>query len=385
MDPADPTGRIERVIDANANRAREALRVMEDLARFILDDANLTERTKSMRHDLVAQLERAGLGHARLAAARDVKSDCGTDITTDGERQRAGLAEIAAAAGGRLAEALRTLEECFKARVGNEVGNGAGDGAAVFESLRYRAYDVDKALAQRLPQMIERQWRLCVLVSERLCTHCPWQEVVIAALAAGADCVQLREKGLSDADLLQRARVLVGLAHDVGADVVINDRADIALAAGADALHLGQVDLPLDEARRIVGSRVRVGVSITRVSQGHAAVEGGGGGGADYLGVGPMFPTTSKADLVTKGPQLLAEVLDDEVLGGKPHLAIGGISIENVDQLVEVGCRGIAVSSAVCSATDPGAACAALLERLPPVEVAVDESVEEPAAETGGD
>lgn len=347
MDP------IDRIIDANANRAREALRVMEDLARFILDDTELTEEIKSIRHELVDELGRMGFVHDRLAAARDVSGDVGTMITAANEAHRDGLSAIGAAAAGRVTEALRSLEECAKTR--------SGSGAAAIESLRYRSYDADKRLAQQLPSNVQRQWRLCVLVSERLCTHCPWQEVVITALAAGADCVQLREKSIADGELLQRARVLVGLARDVGADVVINDRADIALAAGADVLHLGQNDLPLEEARRIVGNRMRVGVSITRVSQGHAAIEGG----ADYIGVGPMFPTTTKVDLVTKGPELLAKVLEDAVLSQHPHLAIGGISLDNVDQLVAVGCRGIAVSSAVCSAEDPGQACRDLLERLP--------------------
>ncbi len=363
MDPTD------RIIDANANRAREALRVMEDLARFALNNADLTEEIKAMRHDLVEALGRVGCDHGRLAAARDVGGDCGTTLTTDGETRRSGLADIGAAAACRLTESLRTLEECAKTFSVN--------GHAAFESLRYRAYNADKLLAQWLPLTINRQWRLCVLVSERLCTDYVWQEVVIEALAAGADCVQLREKAIPDRELLQRARVLVGLARDVGADVVVNDRADIALAAGVDALHLGQFDLPLEEAKRIVGQRLRVGVSITRVSQGRAAVEGG----ADYLGVGPMFSTTTKSDLVIQGPELLAEVLDDEVLAQKPHLAIGGIKLENIDQLVELGCRGIAVSSAVCSAKDPGQACRDLLDRLPQTDDSAERSTEPSAAD----
>ena len=344
----------DRIIDANANRAREALRVMEDLARFVLADGELTGRIKEIRHDLAGALVSLGYDHTRLAASRDVEGDVGTSISTERETRRDGLADVAAAAACRLTESLRSLEECAKVVAG-------GSGAEVIEELRYRAYDVDRALTALLPTRAHRQWRLCVLISESLCTHCPWQEVALTSLAAGADCIQLREKSLPDAELLRRARVLAGLTRDAGAELVINDRADIALAAGADAVHLGQNDLPIEEVRRLVARRLRIGVSTSTLDQAHDAL----GRGADYLGLGPMFSSSTKPGSGVAGPGFLQDVLAAPELSARPHLAIGGIGVGNIAELAALGCRGVAVSSAVCSVQSPGQACAELLEHLP--------------------
>jgi len=346
-----------RIIDANANRAREALRVMEDTARFALDNALLTASLKQLRHDLQAAMALLPLDRAVLISSRDTEADIGVRIKTDSELSRTDLTHTAAAAASRLTEALRSLEEAAKTLP-------APQAAAAFESLRYRAYTADKELTLALNSPRPRQWRLCVLITESLCKHHAWLKVAELAINGGADCLQLREKSLDDRELLQRAKSLVALSRPRGVSVVINDRPDIALLSGADAVHLGQTDLPIADVRvqPLRGGSLLIGVSTENLDQARAAAQSG----ADYIALGPMFPTTTKDKPRLAGPQYVRSFVSDESLARVPHLAIGGINTGNVAQLVEVGCRGIAVSSFVCSAPDPASACTALVERLPP-------------------
>ncbi|MCC6661102.1 MAG: thiamine phosphate synthase [Phycisphaerales bacterium] len=352
----DPTLRI---LDAAANRAREALRVMEDAARFAAGHAALTEDLKELRHGLVTALEDAGLGRTLLAAHRDTPGDVGTGITAPAESSRAGLRTVALAAGARAGEALRSVEECAKALGGRPAG-----AAPVVEALRYRLYSAEQTLILALGSGRVVRWRLCVLITESLCAR-PWLDVAAAAIKGGADCLQLREKNLEDRELLARARALVAAARGAtvghggsGTAVIINDRPDIALAAGADGVHLGQTDLPVRAVRELAGARLIVGVSTSCIDEARSAVRDG----ADYLGLGPMFATTTKDKPELRGPPYLHEVLADSVLAPVPHLAIGGITAINAGELVQGGCRGVAVSGAVCGAEDPRAACAAIVK-----------------------
>lgn len=357
MDP------IARIIDANANRAREALRVMEDAARFGLNDSELSARLKSMRHALREALGALPVDDLALVSSRDTPGDVGVAISTVSEGERAGLEEVAGAAAARLTEALRSIEEAAKA-----LAPGAG---ARFEALRYEAYELEKRLRLSLAGGRARQWTLCVLVSESLC-RLPWETVANAAIAGGADCLQLREKTLDSGELLRRARRLVELTRDAGAAAIINDRPDIALLSGADGVHVGQSDLSVSDVRALAGRRLLIGVSTHNVEQARAALRDG----ADYCGVGPMFPTTTKNSGPLAGPSYLREYV---ALAHAPaHLAIGGVTPENVGALMLEGCRGVAVSSFVCGSPDPRGATERLL-------AAMDASAVRPRASAGAD
>ena len=200
---------------------------------------------------------------------------------------------------------------------------------------------------------VRRQWRVCVLLTERLCAR-PWHEVLDAALEGGADCIQVREKDLSTRELCGRVRAVIERARPAGAAVVVNDRADVALACGADGVHLGQDDLPVRDARRLAGDRLLVGASTHSIEEARAAVEGG----ADACGVGAMFATGTKPGIAPGGTDYLRAYLAS--FGRVPHLAIGGITADNVRELAAAGCRGVAVSGAVCGAPDPAAVVRAL-------------------------
>ncbi len=339
--------RALRAIDANANRAREALRVMEDAARFVLDDAERSSALKLIRHDLAAAL---APHEAELLASRDTPGDVGTTISTPAEGERAGVREVAVAAGKRLSEALRSIEEFAK--------TGAPALARATESLRYRAYEEERLLVGAMPTGRGTQWALCVLITESLCAL-PWEDVAQQALECGADCLQLREKDLEGSALVDRARRLVERARPYGASVIVNDRVDVALAAGADGVHLGQGDIALDDARRIAGSRLVIGVSTSTLEEAHAAKRSG----ADYCGIGPMFPTTTKHKPTIAGPEALRAYVD-HTPALPPHLAIGGITPENAGELAGVGGQGIAVSSVVCGSPEPAQVTRALIAAL---------------------
>lgn len=323
-----------RALDANLNRAREAARVMEDAARFLLDDAALAEGLKSIRHELTAAAELL----PPLDGHRDTIGDVGAALTHAGERGRAGARGVAVAAGKRLGEALRSLEE-----FGKLVDEGF---AGRMKSLRYRGYELESALVARLPARDAGTWRVCVLVTESLCRGRSWESIAEAAIAGGADAIQLREKSLPDAELLHRARRLVGLAAQRAA-VVVNDRPDVAILANADAVHVGQDDLSIADVRHIVGRRLLVGASTHDLAEADAAVAAG----ADYCGVGAMFATATKPDRSATGAAFLARFVAAHP--HVPHLAIGGVTPDNVATLVAAGCRGVAVGAGVCGADDP--------------------------------
>jgi thiamine-phosphate pyrophosphorylase len=338
---------VARVLDANANRAREALRVLEDAARFHLDDEGLSRELKDMRHALQTALGRVPEGW--LVAHRAAAADVGQGIAGRHEGERADYHAVVAAAGKRLGEALRSVEECLKVC--------APAAAPEVERLRYRAYAAEAALVLRLGSARRRQWRVCVLITERLCAR-PWLEVARAALEGGADALQVREKELPAREIAARTRALVTAAHRVGAAVVVNDRADIALACGADGVHLGAEDLGIADARRLAGTRLLIGASTHTPEEADRAVAEG----ADYCGVGAMFATGTKPGVAPRGADALRAYLGRH--GAVPHLAIGGITPGNVGALAAAGARGVAVSVCVCGADDPAGVVRALRAAL---------------------
>jgi thiamine-phosphate pyrophosphorylase len=336
---------IARLLDANVNRAREALRVIEDLARFALDEPDVSGEAKQLRHELRTAIDSLDAPPGWLEFNRDTPGDVGTAFTTSSEMRRESLHDIAVAAGKRLGEAFRVLEEAGK------VIDPAF--AATIKSLRYRAYDLESRLLLRLGAGRTQQWSLCLLLTQSLCLL-PWRDVLRQAMEGGADCIQVREKSMDGGCLADHVLEVVAITRPRGVSVIVNDCADVAVAAGADGVHLGQRDLSVRDVRRVAGRALLVGVSTHNAQEAAAAVAAG----ADYCGVGAMFPTALKADREPAGPSLVAAFVSRHP--ETPHLAIGGIAPDNVAEVVAAGARGIAVSSAICGAPDPRSAAATL-------------------------
>jgi thiamine-phosphate pyrophosphorylase len=238
----------------------------------------------------------------------------------------------------RVEESLRTLEE-----YGKLIDPAA---AADIEQLRYRFYTLEKSLLitdtsrSRLANC-----RLYLLVTESA-SRGGIERVVKSALEGGVDAVQLREKQGDDRRLLVLAEQVRRWTTDAGALFILNDRPDIAVLSEADGVHVGQEDLSVDQARRIIGPEQLVGVSTHTIDQARQAVLDG----ADYLGVGPTFASQTKQFESFAGLEFVRAV-SAEI--GRPWFAIGGISAGNIAEVVDAGATRVAVSSAICAADHP--------------------------------
>ena len=185
------------------------------------------------------------------------------------------------------------------------------------------------------------------------------KDAIRAAATNGAGMIQLREKNLSGVEMIRLADEMREVLEGTGCAFTVNDRVDVAMACGADGVHLGQEDFPLPRAREMAGDTLFYGVTAGKPEwASRAAAED-----ADYIGVGPVYATGSKADarapIGTEGFRRIIEHAP-----GMPAVAIGGIGIENVEPVIEVGASGVAVIGAVMGASDPGAATRELRNRI---------------------
>ncbi len=340
-------GPVLRIIDANINRAREALRVTEDYARFVLNDESICSEIKALRHELARAM--GGISSDALLW-RNTPGDVGTSVKTNSEQHRDDLAHVVTAAGKRLGEALRTIEEYLKTI---DV-----EAAGAVERMRYRFYDVEQRLALTLrpAACCLADARLYVLITESACKR-PWLETALLAIQGGADCLQLREKELDDGELLRRAGALVELCREHKVISIINDRPDIALLSGADGVHLGQQDLPARDVRKLVGASKIIGVSTHNLDQAKQAVLDS----ADYIGVGPFFKSSTKPRDFVAGPEYARQVVQQIKI---TRVAIGGIMQHNVDAVLATGLKAIAVTADVGQSEDPRSSAAALKTAL---------------------
>lgn len=344
------------MVDANLNRAKEGLRVAEDAARFVLGDHHLASRCRAIRHDLQKHVQSWGVPIHAIIAERDIDADTETGATVRNATSRTGLGDLVGSSMSRAAEALRCIEDALR------LIDPTGTHASHIEKLRFASYAVAKQLVLRFPAGSTRQHVLYVIITHALCTQHAWQDVLRASLDAGATAIQLREKQMMDLDRIGMSREAKEIIENTSpnAELWINDRPDIAAVVGATGVHLGQTDMSTADARRVLQPRQAVGRSASTVEQAVEAVNQG----ADMVGFGAMFDTSTKANPHVRGPELLREISLAIPLNEVPHVAIGGITPDNVGSVIVAGARGVAVSSIVCTANDPGAVCMQLLEKM---------------------
>lgn len=206
----------------------------------------------------------------------------------------------------------------------------------------------------------EKQLRLYAVTDRSWVGKQSLYEQVEDALKGGVTCVQLREKTLDEDNFLKEAREIRQLCRRYGVPFLINDNLEVAIACGADGVHVGQDDLPITEVRRRVGDSMIVGVSAHNVEEAKRAMDGG----ADYLGAGAVFGTTTKSNVTPLSHATLREICEAVEI---PVVAIGGITKDNLLRLHGTGVSGVAVVSAIFAAQDIQAACRelrALSERM---------------------
>ncbi len=353
---------LTRLIDANANRAREGARVLEDVARFALNDAALAGRLRAIRHGLEAAV-RALPGAATRLAARASDQDVGReDYGGRGARTaRASLRDLVAANARRLQEATRVLEESARTL-------GADRPAAAIQKARFDAYTIEQRLSATLPPARALPDPCLYVLATRAVSRGPLERAVQRALDGGAAAIQLREKELPDREFLPLATRLRRLAERSGALFLVDDRVDVALAAGAHGVHLGPDDLPLATARALLGPEALLGATCHTLAQARRARAEG----ADYVSMGPVFSAATKFRHLEGGPirppVLRATGLESVRRIARsadlPFVAIGGITPENVSRVARAGARRIAVCAGVIAAADPAAAARNLLRAL---------------------
>jgi len=342
-----PDHALLRIVDAAANRTSEAIRTLEDVTRFGLNDSYLTEHWKRLRHDL--QVAVSVFAAQDLLAARDVAGDVGTQITAASERVRVDLEHVLRAANKRLQEGLRTLEELCKLT--------APETAPRIEAMRYAAYRLESALAAtRQGQHRLADARLYVLIDGAV-DLATFVERATRLIHAGVDVIQLRDKQLDDRQLLERARTLRSLTRGTRTLFIMNDRADLALVSDADGVHVGQEELSVRDVRTIVGPQMLVGVSTHSLEQAEQAVVQG----ANYIGVGPTFPSGTKSFDSYPGLEFLCAVAGRVSL---PAFAIGGITRDNLPEVLKTGIQRVAVSSGITAASDMATAAEAIKAEL---------------------
>jgi thiamine-phosphate pyrophosphorylase len=186
-----------------------------------------------------------------------------------------------------------------------------------------------------------------LVTDQALCLGRPLASIVADAVRAGIACVQVREKTASTREVLNQALALKPVLASAGIPLIINDRVDIALAAGADGVHLGQSDMPYDTARRLMGPDAIIGLSVET----WADVKAAQNLDVDYLGVSPVFATPTKTD--TQSPWGLDGLARIRAYSRHSLVAIGGLNAANAKEIIQAGADAVAVVSAICSAEDP--------------------------------
>ncbi|MBI4834298.1 MAG: thiamine phosphate synthase [Planctomycetes bacterium] len=349
-----------RIIDVNANRCREATRVLEDYTRFVLDNEQFSTQLRDIRHKLTECLKPLG----NLASARNVQDDIGRENISNTST----TAGVVIANFKRLQESLRSLAEYTKTIkpshfyqkglpinpdcIGKQIRTRQI--TIGIEKLRFNAYELEQQITFHLfPNKAFQNVRLYVLVSTDL-IHKPIIEIARDVIRGGADALQLREKSMPDNVLLDMALNIrkLTMAHKVL--FIVNDRVDIAHLANADGVHLGDSDIPIRQARKILGPDKIIGATSHNIKEALEAQNEG----ADYISVGPMFPSPTKPHLKAEGLKYIKETAQKIKI---PYVAIGGINKTNLPSLLKQHKKlfkyplKAAVSSAILGKSNPAA------------------------------
>jgi thiamine-phosphate pyrophosphorylase len=319
---------VHRILDANLDRAKEGLRIIEEWCRFALNNAHLSNECKQMRQDL-------GQWHTpEIRAARDTSGDIGTALTHPREEQRTDIEHLLQANLCRVQEALRVLEEYSKLYLTAM--------STSCKQIRYRVYTLESnLLAYRRRQLLQE--------SKLYLVTAPAPDLVArveGALQGGLTLVQYRDKNGNDDERLSIAQQLCELCHKYNALFLLNDRVDIALAVNADGVHLGQQDLPIAVARQILGTHKIIGRSTTNPDEMERAIKEG----ADYIGVGPVYDTPTKAGKAAAGLEYVRYAQQNATI---PWFAIGGIDANNIQDVLKAGATRVAVVRAIVQAEQP--------------------------------
>ncbi|MEO0354287.1 MAG: thiamine phosphate synthase [Cyanobacteria bacterium P01_A01_bin.3] len=330
---------IARILDANLDRSREGLRVVEDWFRFSAEQTSVAAECKDMRQRLAAW-------HSpRYRAARDTPGDPGTQLHHEREARRNSLTDLLLANFSRVQEALRVLEEYAKL--------DTPEMAADCKQMRYRIYVLESMAMDNQLRARLKQAQLYLITSQTP----NWLDAVEASLQGGVRLVQYRNKTGDYRTMCTEAAALKAVCDRYGAITIVNDRVDIALDIGADGVHLGQTDMPVDTAREMLGPQRLIGQSTTNWEEMERALQTS----ADYIGVGPVYATPTKAGKVPAGLEYVRLAVEKATV---PWFAIGGIDARTLPEVVEAGATHVSVVRSLMAADNPTEAARDMLDIL---------------------
>jgi len=343
------------MIDANLNRSSEGLRVLEDVARFLLNDAELSQRLRTLRHDLAQETKSLSVGLlSQRDSERDVGARMGASYEPETKQSLQDISGLVTANAKRVEESLRVLEELAKLPEISSMLNSAR-----FEQVRFALYTLERDLISRISRRdkIERMPGLYVILDRQFLAGRDELDIAGQIIEGGARVIQLRDKQSKKGELLLVAQKLKELCSQADVLFIINDYLDLAMAVDADGLHIGQEDLPLPVIRRELPIDKIVGCSVTTLSQATKARDEG----ADYIAIGSIFPTATKKGATVVGVDMLKEL---KRTISTPLVAIGGINQNNIGEVVSAGADAVAVISAVLGEKDVRGAVQKLVAKI---------------------
>jgi thiamine-phosphate pyrophosphorylase len=330
---------ILRILDANANRCAEGLRVVEEIARFSMEDGALTGSLKDLRHEVRRSVDTIARG---AILHRDSVGDVAGKSATASELARSSLDAVARANFARAEEALRVLEE-FGKLIDIQ-------GARLFKSLRFALYAIERSFfsdtaAARLP----RPPFLYAILDRSVVDRGNVARVAAALVSAGVGMIQYRAKLAGEEEKRRDVVAILDAARGASIPVLVNDDVELAVETGADGVHIGAEDLPPGEARSMLGPGRLIGVTVTSLDDLSRLPSGA----VDYIGVGPVFPSPTKPEAAPLGVEFVRSVRARTKL---PLVAVGGITASNALEAIDAGADGIAAVSTLL-AGDVGKNC----------------------------
>ena len=326
-----------RIIDANSNRVREGLRVVEDISRFVLNDKNTALELKKIRHNITNSLKKFNIN---FIISRDSVKDVGISIKISSESKRTGFIELIKANMQRVEEGLRVLEETTK--IVNQKA------CKKFKYIRFQIYTLEKKIIEKLKPKID--FSLYIIIDRGFIKNKNVRTIINNVVRGNATVIQYRDKISSDIEIINICKYIrnITMRHKIG--FIVNDRVDIAVITGADGVHIGKSDMKIKSARQIIGDKI-IGITCHTVKESVLAQKNG----ADYIGFGPIFKTPTKDFLPTpKGINFIKCVKKKVTI---PIVAIGGINIDNATSVIKAGADGIATVSAVLGSENIGNSC----------------------------
>jgi len=340
-----------RIIDASLNRIGEGLRFLEDIARLLLNDVALTQQLKTMRHELIRS---DWPFQQQLLRTRNSKGDVGVNIEAPEDEKERELPVAVVANARRVQESLRTMEELTKIP-----GTISKLGSEKFKQARFDLYTIEQNLVSKLLRQdkMKRMPGLYAIIDTHALKGRRHIEAASQVIRGGAKVIQLRDKILSKKELMPVAQELRNLCAEHNVLFIINDYLDLTLATDADGLHLGQDDLPIELARHLLPIDKILGCSTTTVDQAVAAESEG----ADYIAVGSIYPTPSKEAAKVVGLERLHQIRQAVTL---PLVAIGGITQDNVAEVMSAGADSIAMIGALLQTENIEEASRQITDRL---------------------